>query len=54
MAVENLGTAVDTSVAQMSALMVKCQQISDSMPPVENLMIQMCVCGSHSVEWRLR
>ncbi len=42
---ESLGAAVDSGITHMSALIVKCQQLSDSMPPVESLMVQMCGSG---------
>jgi hypothetical protein len=35
--------AVDDAIKQMSSLIVKCEEISDNMAPIEQLVIQMCV-----------
>eukprot|EP00040_Diaphanoeca_grandis_P002142 m.20651 g.20651 ORF g.20651 m.20651 type:complete len:223 (-) comp13035_c1_seq1:77-745(-) len=41
MAVTEVGVAVDRSLAAMSSLMIGCEQISENMPPVEQLMEQL-------------
>jgi len=40
-AVADVGQAVDRSVSAMSSLMIGCEQISENMPPVEQLMEQL-------------
>lgn len=40
-AVDGIGDAVDRSLSAMASLMVGCEQVSDNMPPVEQLMGQL-------------
>eukprot|EP00047_Mylnosiga_fluctuans_P008145 m.6223 g.6223 ORF g.6223 m.6223 type:complete len:130 (-) comp2077_c0_seq1:142-531(-) len=41
MATENLGEGVDLCIKQMSSLIVKCNEISENMEPVETLCAQI-------------
>lgn len=41
LAVEGIGSTVDRSLSAMSSLMVGCEQISENMPPVDQLVEQL-------------
>ena len=40
-AVTDVGESVDRSLSAMSSLMIGCEQITDNMPPIEQLMEQL-------------